>query len=189
MIEVEIRGRLTDEQFDTLTTLLKRDGEHVQSQDREMILLRGYPGYSKDPTARDVDIRLRNTNGSCEIMLKRKSSANNVARHELSLPITGSTLDDAKEVLSALGYADGIWMHRKKEVYSYRGIEWSVVDVPEGMRYFEAEQETAVPEEAETVRLHLEEEAKMLGLQALGPQEMREFIYELDRKVNKEITW
>ncbi len=189
MIEVEIRGRLNDKQFDELTALLEKEGELVEFQDREMILLRGYPGYSEDPTARDVDVRLRNTNGSCEIMVKHKSGEHNVARKEMSLPLGCSDLESAKEAVAALGYRDGIWMHRKKKVFRYSGIEWSVVDVPEGMRYFEAEQETGDPAQAKDVELHLIEEAQKLGLSAMGPQEMRDFIYELDAKVNKEITW
>lgn len=189
MIEVEIRGRLNDEQFDKLTAFLKMEGELVQEQDREMILLRGYPGYSKDPTARDVDVRLRNTNGKCEIMVKHKSGDHNVARKEMSLPLACPDLQSAKEMVAALGYRDGIWMHRKKQVYRYNNIEWSIVDVPEGMRYFEAEQETDSEGSGEEIRLHLENEAKKLGLIAMGPEEMREFIYELDERVNKEITW
>ena len=189
MIEVEIRGRLNKEEFNRLTTFLKKEGEFVSSQDREMILLRGYAGYSKDPTARDVDIRLRNTNGSCEVMLKHKSSDNNVARKEVSLALEGTDLSTAKEVFKALGYSGGIWMHRKKDIYKYKNIEWSVVDVPEDLCYYEAEQEIGEGEDSEAVKTHLETEATKLGLTILGPAEMREFIYQLDAKVNKEISW
>lgn len=189
MIEVEIRGRLTDEAFEKLTALLKKEGELLESQDREMILLRGYPGYDKDPTTREVDIRLRNTNGACEVMLKKKTADHNVARHEISLPLKGATLDAAKEVMKALGYAEGIWMHRKKDVYRYKGVEWSVVDVPGGLRYYEAEKEAATPEDASRVHDELVAAAAELGLAALGPEEMREFIYTLDKTVNREIAW
>ncbi len=189
MIEVEIRGRLNDEQFNTLTELLKKEGELKEVQDREMILLRGYPGYSADPTARDVDIRLRSTNGESEIMVKQKTSDHNVARREISLPLGTSDLALAKETMKALGYSSGIWMHRTKEVHIYRGIEWSIVDVPEGLRYFEAEQEVSETDDTGAVHQHLVDEAEKLGLTVLGPVEMREFIQLLDTTVNKEISW
>jgi predicted adenylyl cyclase CyaB len=189
MIEVEIRGRLSDEQFVSLSERLARDGTLKETQDREMILLRGYPGYSADPTARDVDIRLRSTNGKSEIMVKQKTSDHNVARREISLPLAVPDLALAKEAMKALGYADGIWMHRIKSVYEYRGIEWSIVDVPEGLRYFEAEQEVSENEDTTAVHAHLVSEAEKLGLVALEPLEMKEFIQLLDTTVNKEISW
>ena len=123
MIEVEVRGPLTDEARGKLVDFLDANGELTEDQDREMILLHGYPGYDKDPNARDVDIRLRNTNGSCEIMVKRKTSEHNVARHEASLPLGCTDLVSAKAALKALGYDNGLWMHRKKRVYRYNDIE------------------------------------------------------------------
>lgn len=189
MIEVEIRGPLTDEGRRELTELLEAEGELTEVQDRQMILLRGYPGYDKDPNAREVDVRLRDTNGSCEIMVKRKTSDHNVARHEASLPLGCTDLESAKKAVKALGYSEGIWMHRKKRVYRYRDIEWSVVEVPEGLSYYEAEQEAKEGESAEDIQKHLTTVAQELGLRVFTSDEMREFIYTLDRTVNKEITW
>lgn len=188
MIEVEIRGRLTDEEFERVTDFLRKNGELIESQDREMILLRDYPGYSKDPTAREVDIRLRNTNGSCEIMLKKKGADHNVARHELSLGLVDTDLTKVKEVVKAFGYSSGIWMHRKKDVYRYNDVEWSIADVP-GMRYFEAEQEAVDAKDIEKIRQKLEQEADKLGLAVFTPEETRAFLAELDEKVNKEVSW
>ncbi|HEX5774655.1 MAG TPA: hypothetical protein VFY28_01695 [Candidatus Paceibacterota bacterium] len=189
MIEVEIRGRLTDTAAEELGAFLEREGTLVEVQDREMILLRGYPGYAHDPNMRDMDIRLRNTNGKCEIMVKRKTSEHNVARHEVSLPLGCPNLDLAKEVVKSLGYDQGIWMHRQKKVYQYRNIEWSIVTVPQGLSYYEAEQEAEDASDVERIRACLTKEAGALGLGSLNPEGMREFIYELDATVNKEITW
>lgn len=189
MIEVEIRGKVTDTEFEFLRAFMQEKGELLETQDRKMILLRGYPGYSKDPTTRDTDIRLRATNGVCEVMVKHKTSDNNVARSEISLPLTCSDLTLPKKVFKALGYSAGTWMHRKKEVYRYNAIEWSLVDVPEGLRYFEAELEIHEGDDTEVVHARLIAEAEKLGLTALGPAEMREFIQMLDEKINKEISW
>lgn len=189
MIEVEIRGRLSDDDFHRITEFLRDNGELLEKQDREMILLRGYPGYSKDPTVRDVDIRLRNTNGFCEIMVKKKSSEHNVARQETSLALQDTDLRKVKSVMKAFGFSSGIWMHRKKDVYRYNNAEWSVVDVPQGLRYFEVEREVKTVQEVEEMRQRLEQEASQLGLTALHPEEMRIFIAQLDEQVNKEIEW
>jgi len=189
MIEVEIRGRLTEEERKKLTAHLEEHGELLQSQDRQMILLRGYEGYSEDPIKREVDVRLRDTNGSCEIMVKRKTADHNVARSELSLGLKCSNLEEAKETIKSLGFSSGLWMHRKKNVYSYNGIEWSVVEVPQGLSYFEAEKEIDDPSITGQVHEELVQEAEKLGLSVLDPEGMKELIEELDKKVNKEITW
>lgn len=188
MIEMELRGRLSDQEFDRLTSFLQKEGELLESQDREMILLRGYPGYSHDPIVRDTDIRLRNTNGNCEIMVKRKVTDGNVSRHETSLKLKDSTLDTVKNVIKAFGFNEGLWMHRKKDIYRYHDIEWSIVDVP-GFRYFEAEKILEKKEDFEHVRAEVEKEAKELGLTVMTPEEVRDFIYELDKAVNKDISW
>jgi predicted adenylyl cyclase CyaB len=189
MIEVEIRGRLSDEERERLTNFLSEHGTLVEEQDREMILLYDYPGYSKDPIKRDTDIRLRQTNGTCEIMVKHKSGDHNVARHEIALPIGGSDLGVAKQVMKALGFSKGLWMHRQKHVYAYNKVEWSVVTIPGGLSYYEAEQVAEKAEDGERIREHLTKEAEALGLTVLGPDAMRDFIYTLDRAVNKEIEW
>jgi predicted adenylyl cyclase CyaB len=185
MIEVEVRGRLTEEEYNELNGFLKEHGEFVEHQDREMILLRDYPGYSPDFVGRDTDIRLRNTNGNCEIMLKRKVSG--LARNEISLKLQDSNLDSAKEIMKALGCTTGIWMHRIKDVYNYRAVEWSVVKAPKGNYYFEVEQEAAYSAAIEQINRFIRREAEALGLTVFNDQQTREYIAHLDKEVNEVI--
>lgn len=193
MIEVEIRGPLTLGQASDFKARLARDGRHLRHQDREMILLRDYPGYSKDPTERILDIRLRRTNGATEIMVKRQASKGNVARYELSLPIAGDHFGTAKRVLAELGFATGLWMHRVSDVYEYQGVEWTVAAAhdPQGTAvryYFEAERESPTPDAIEQVRSELVDTAKRLGLSVLETDSsVRSFIYELDQIANREV--
>ena len=119
MLEVEIRGRLTEADFSRLQNFFEKEGEHIESHTREMIRLYDYPGFAEDSIKREVDIRLRNTDGRCEIMVKRKASDDSMARHESSLKLQDTDLESAKQTLKALGYAKGLWMHRKKQVYTY----------------------------------------------------------------------
>ncbi|MEK7136582.1 MAG: CYTH domain-containing protein [Patescibacteria group bacterium] len=188
MIEVEIRGELTKEEFDRLKKFMADKGEHVESHEREMILLTdGYPGYDVDPLKRATDIRLRKTNDKCEIMVKHKVSANNNSRQEISLPLAVADLTKGKEVMKALGCTTGVWMHRLKDIYRYHDIEWSLVRTPGEHYYYEAEQEADVADQAEEMYEKISEEARALGLQVFTPEETRDYIYMLDREVNKEI--
>lgn len=187
MIEVEIRGVLTEEEFHGLNKRLLEEGELVEEHEREMILLRGYPGYSKDPVARETDVRIRNTNGKAELMVKHKKSDHNVGRSELSLPL--HDYEAGKEALKALGFSSGLWMHRKKTIYRVNGIEWSLVEAPLKHFYWEAEREVEEGTDLLAVQEELKKEADRLGLSYLNADQMREFIQVLDAKVNKEVSW
>ncbi len=189
MIEVEVRGQLTQEEFEHLKAFLTINGILVESHSREMIRLYDYPGFDEDSNKREVDIRLRNTNGDCEIMVKRKAAENNVARHELSLKLRDTDLDTAKAVIKALGYEKGLWMHRIKDIFSYHGIEWSLVQAPPSYFYFEAEREVSSVEEISQVEEILREEAKKLSLSVFSPEEYLDFISHLTHDVNKVVVW
>lgn len=181
-IEVEIRGRLDDKGYDNLKAFLDKNGIHQKSEEREMWLLQDYPGYSKDFVGRSVDIRLRNTNGQCEIMLKRQVAG---AREEVSLGLKDNNLETAKTVVKALGCKNAIWMHRLKEVYVYKDIEWALVIAPNNIRYYEAELCVASDGEVSATHRQLEQAAKELGLEVLDDTGTRTLIERLDKEANK----
>lgn len=183
-IEVEIRGRLSDSEYEHLKDFLSKNGRHIESHEREMFLLRDYPGYSKDFVGRAVDIRLRNTSGKCEIMLKRQVGD---AREEVSLKLAHDDLDTAKKIAKAFGCSSAVWMHRLKEVYEYKGIEWSLVIAPNNIRYYEAEIAVADTDKIASTNIQLVDEAKKLGLEVLDEEGTRKFIHKLDTEVNKVV--
>lgn len=189
MIEVEVRGKMSETQYLETKKFLDGNAEHIESHDREMYLLFDYPGYDENPLTRELDIRLRNTDGECEIMVKRKASDNNVARHEVSLGLKDNTLDTAKEVLKSLGCTTGLKMHRSKDVYKYHDIEWSLVRAPKQNYYFEAE--IAVESEAEIAEAETRtaKEAGELGLTVFSPDELKKYIEWLDQEVNEVVTF
>lgn len=189
MIEVEIRGQLSKERFDELTNFFAKNAELLETQDREMILLRQVPGYSHSPTERVNDVRLRCTNGETEVMIKTKASEHNTARTELSIPLTRTTLDQAKELARAFGCTEGQWMHRRKKVYDYQSVHWSLVEAPPHIYYFEAERIAKTKDEIPVVEHALHDAAVALQLPVFTPVELQEFIALLGREVNKDITW
>jgi predicted adenylyl cyclase CyaB len=187
MIEVEVRGRLTQEQYENLKTTLAEKGEAIRHLEREMILLLDYPGYDQSSLHREMDIRLRNTSGECEIMVKRKAGDNNVGREEISLGLQGTDLITARRVFSALGFRRGVRMVRSMDQYSYGGAEWQVVATPKGLWYYEVEK--GVENESEVTGTHeeLTEQAQALGLSVMTPEELQSFIDLLGREVNEEV--
>lgn len=190
MIEVEIRGSLDAASRQSLKEFLEREGTLVENHDRQMILLRGYPGYDDDPNKRELDIRLKDTDGVCEIVVKRTAHADNVGRSELSLELKDATLDSAKELAKAFGYSEGMWMHRKKAVYMHQGVEWSIAEAPpKEIYYFEAELQVATEDGVAAAKETLNRAAEARGLRVWTPEEYYDFVAMLGREVNKNITW
>lgn len=183
-IEVEIRGNLSRGDYDRVKAFLDEHGKHMKSQEREMFLLRDYPGYSRDFVGREVDIRLRNTNGSCEIMLKKRVGN---AREETQLKLHDGDLENAKKIVKALGCTETVWMHRLTEAYDHHGIEWALVIAPNDIRYYEAE--LAVENESEVAQAHetLEREAREIGLEVLDEEGTRALIHKLDTEANRVV--
>ena len=189
MIEIEMRGRLTANSAATLRKYFRKFGRYLETHTREQILLFDYPGYNDDPTKRTVDIRLRNTDGACEIMVKKKVYAHNTAREETSLKIQDTDLKTAQGIAKAFGCSRGMVMRRKKEIYRYKKIEWSIVSAGKQIFFFEAERRVKTKHEIARVRESMQKEVRSLDLQIFTPQEFHDFTKELARKVNKKISW
>lgn len=185
VIEVEIRGLLDSSTYDALRSKLEKEAELVERHDRTMYLLRDYAGYTKDFVARSTDIRLRNTDGRCEIMLKQKLGD---AREEVSLKLQDTDLENAKKVVRALGCKTAIRMHRLKEVYVHDGIEWSLVKAPPSdIMYWEAE--LSVSDESKVGAAHerLAAAAAALGVSVLDDEGTRTLIARLDAEANTQV--
>jgi adenylate cyclase class IV len=187
IIEVEVRGNLSAADYETLKKKLEAEAQLVERHDREMYLLRDYAGYTKDFVGRSTDIRLRNTDGRCEIMLKQKLGD---AREEISLALSDTTLDNAKKIVKALGCKSAIEMHRVKEVYMLNGIEWSLVKAPPSdIVYWEAEISVDDVLKVDAAHARLIEEAAMLGVPVLDDEGTRDLIHRLDTEANREVEF
>lgn len=185
VIEVEIRGLLDSASYKELKARLEKEAELVERHDREMFLLRDYAGYTEDFVGRATDIRLRNTDGRCEIMLKQKIGD---AREEVSLKLQDTDLEQAKKVVKALGCTTAIRMHRLKEVYTHDGIEWSLVKAPPSdIMYWEAELSVSGTEKVAAAHTRLADAAKALGMPVLDDTGTRALISRLDAEANSQV--
>jgi hypothetical protein len=80
-------------------------------------------------------------------------------------------------------------MHRKKKVYEYDGVYWSVVEAVPGIYYYEAEKEVEEGTDLGVIESDLKEICKKLNLKIFDKEEYKSFIKMLGEKVNKYIEW
>ena len=122
-------------------------------------------------------------------MIKKKAAENNVARSENSFNLGEISLEEAKMLVKSFGCTKGQWMHRKKSVYDYDGVEWSLVEAVPGIYYYEAEVVVENIQDVEGVKVNLIKKAQDQGYSVFAPEEYKKFIEMLGAAVNKYIDW
>ncbi len=181
-IEIEIRGPLTKENFDSLVDLFEREGKKIAEKDRVLIdystFLEG--GVEK----RKKDIRLRVTNGNPEIVLKIGEWGGAENRKELSV-FTKSDFDTLVEMFGELGFVKGMLCVRKSKVYEYQGIEFSLVEVPGHSYYYEAEKMTLLSDNHAKITEEIQAVCKKLGLEIFNQKQFFDYINRLNKEANE----
>lgn len=183
-IEVEVRGRLSKKEYDTLESFLKENAEFVESKHRVLIdystLLPG-EGVAK----RTRDIRLRATNGKPEIITKIGTWGGRESRKEISIFTEEGSFDALVENYAVLGYEKGILCVRHTEVYSYKDIEFALVEVPKHSYYFEAELLLSEEDDADVAHTKLKSVCDSLNLTLFDDAGFYTYIEQLNAEANE----
>ncbi len=182
-IEIELRGRLTNEQYLTLLTTLQKDGTYKEHKHR---LLLDYSTFlpGEGVAERKQDIRLRITNGVPEIMTKIGGWGGDEHRREISIFTEAGSFDRLVETYGILGYTKAIVAERHTEVFDYKGFEFALVTVPNHSHYFEIE--TMAHGEADIARVKAEMRTvcEELQLEIFDDAGFYGYIEELNRETN-----
>jgi adenylate cyclase class IV len=180
--EIELRGRLSDLGAESLKKKLVEIGKFKETKNRVLI---DYTTFLVGETieSRTKDIRVRNTNGISEIIVKTGNWGGADVRDEFKVNTSGS-FDSLVKVMDLLGYSKGVLCIRNSEVYQLDEVEFSIVEVPGHSYYFEAEIETT--EEVATDELKNKITEKLLGLDLayFTDEEFFEYIKELNSEAN-----
>lgn len=182
-IEVEMRGLLDTSAVALLQEKLAAEGEFIERKERVLI------DYStclpeQGIEGRQLDIRLRNTNGISETIVKTGSWGGSDARREYSVK-TNDSFDTLVQIYRWLGYRRGVLCVRNIDVYQYRGVELAIVEVPGHSHFFEAEIE--LPEEtgSETAQVQITQALDALGLVVCTDAEYFAYIDVLNKEANR----
>lgn len=176
-IEVEIRGPLTKDEMDRLNTFLSNNGTFKEKKERVLI------DYSSGMENRTKDIRIRETNGVPEIILKLGSWGGTESREEISIKTESGKFESLVKVFGELGYEKGVLCIRNSMVYDYRGIEFALVEVPNHSFFFEAEI-VSTPEGAEEAEKSIKQVCDELNLKVFLKDDFFEYVNTLNREAN-----
>ena len=169
-VEVEHRGRLTDEKFKELKSFLKRKGKFIGIKDRFSVIYSPSRGKEMLKLNRSpIDLKVRITNKKAELVLKYGKWSGNDARKEFLFPIDSKRFGEMIEFLLILGFYYGVLQATKTYLYLYKGIEFALVKVPNWGYYFEAEIVTR-PDNVKKADEKIAKECEKLGISILGDQ-------------------
>ncbi|MCX6715577.1 MAG: hypothetical protein NT077_01005 [Candidatus Taylorbacteria bacterium] len=101
-IEVEVRGPLSKTEFERLNSFLSKNATFKQKKERVLI------DYSAGLKDRTKDIRVRETNGVPEIVIKLGSWGGSEKREEISLHLGKGSFDELVRAFGELGYTKGV---------------------------------------------------------------------------------
>ena len=176
-IEVEIRGPLTKDEFDKLNTFLLNNGSFKEKKERVLI------DYSSGMENRTKDIRIRETNGVPEIVLKLGSWGGTESREEVLIKTESNKFESLVKVFGELGFEKGVLCVRNSLVYDYKGIEFALVEVPNHSIFFEAEIVSTQADSEEAER-SIKQVCDKLNLKVFTKDDFFEYVNKLNKEAN-----
>lgn len=181
-IEIEMRGPLDKSAIPVLVEKILSEGEFVQRKERVLI---DYSTCLPDHgiEGRKLDIRLRNTNKLSEIILKTGAWGGSDARREYGIK-TQDSFDTLVQIYKLLGLNKGVLCVRNIDVYTYRGVEIALVEVPNHSYFFEAEIELSETDGTEEAQSALKNILNKLDLTPYSDTEYFSYIELLNKQAN-----
>lgn len=182
-IEVEVRGPLSFEQYQTLQTFLTAHGTFKTLKERVLI---DYSTFLPQEGIRErtKDIRLRVTNGKPEIIVKIGNWGGTEQRRELSVMTAEGSFDTLVEIFGVLGFGKGTLCVRNSHVYDYQGVEFALVEVPGHSFFFEAEKMISSDEDRVVAQQTIEAICAELGLSLFTRDDFFAYIDRLNEEAN-----
>jgi len=181
-IEVEFRGPLSKDQYLKLVEKFSKEGNSLEEKKRIFV---DYSTFLEGEgiKERQRDIRIRNTNGKSEIMIKLGGWGGSEHREELSA-FTDSSFDTLARIFHALGYSKGVLCVRHTRAYMYNNIEFALVEVPGHSYYYEAERMVASDKDMQQVKDEIAEVCSNLGLTVFDADGWFKYVDILNSEAN-----
>jgi len=181
--EIELRGPVSKKEYDKLLIFLKRNGKFIEHRNRV--------NYLFNHKNKQVDVRVRDTNGDIEMVMKLGHIGAH-KRKEISFKLGKVKVKDALDFLNHLGYRTGLIAVRISDIFMYCGVEFAVVSVP-GRKswhtyYFEMEMQADTASEIKKAKEYMAKLAGKLGLRFFGKREYEDYIVEMNEYASEKFV-
>lgn len=180
--EIEQRGRLSQNKFDELTKFFTKEGKKLDQKNRISLIWCTAKEKIAEVKDEEIDLRLRVTNGKGEVVLKHGKWGGKENRKEYSFAVENfDKFWDYLEFVRILGYHNFLLTQTVKNDFEYKGVEFSLVEVPGWGYYFEAE---ILADEAEIEQAHkkIEEVVDLVGLETIDQAGYHELLDSINNR-------
>jgi adenylate cyclase class IV len=164
-IEVEYIGKIDQTDFSRLKQKFLSEGKFKKDKKRIsfMYFRGGIPKEISEISNEQTDLRIRFTNKQPELIVKTGSFTGTHARKEISINFLLGDFQKYVDLLSSLDWKIGVIYATETNVYEFKGIEFSLVNIKDYGFNFEAEILTSQSGEKEAKK-KIELVLKELGL-------------------------
>lgn len=174
-IEVEHIGSIDKNKFVELTKKFRKEGKFLGEKRRFSMIYCASNNSIREAKDDLIDIKVRVTNGQAEFTFKYGKWSGHHARKEYNFEFETEKFGDFIEFLKLIGYKKYVLMANTKYDYKYKGITFSLVDVPNYCYYFEAE--ILVDEkDVEAAHKKMDKEISRLGIEALNQEKFYDLL-------------
>lgn len=180
--EIEQRGKLSEKKFNELTKFFSKNGKKLDQKNRISLIWCTAKEKIAEVKDEEIDLRLRVTNGHGEVVLKHGKWGGKESRKEFSFAVENlEKFWDYLEFVRILGYHNFLVTETVKNDYEYKGVEFSLVEVPGWGYYFEAE---ILTDEAEIEEAHkkIEETVSSVGLEIITEAGYHELLDSINNR-------
>lgn len=183
-IEIELRGPITKEKISEVEAIFERNGKFVEERERILIDYTEFQPHGSIEE-RTCDVRLRQTNGIPEIIVKLGRWGGIESRKELSICARPGEFDTLVQIFGAIGLKKGVLCVRKSRIWEYKDIEFAFVEVPKHSCYFEAEKKVGNKNEIKAVQGEIRAVCHDLGFEIFDDKGFYHYIESLNREANE----
>lgn len=182
-IEVEISGPLSTAKFHEVISFFNQNA--IKTTEKHRVIIDYSTFLEGGLKNREKDIRLRITNGTPEIIVKLGTWTSEAKRKELSVLAEHGSFDVLVQVFGELGFKKGVLCIRDSHVYEYKGIEFSLVEIPGHSFHYEAEIMAATNKNTEQLAEQIKTTCQELGLKIFTHDEYFQYIEILNSQANE----
>ena len=175
MDEIEIRGKMSSEEFKKLQEFLSKNAELIDQYDRLTIDIspgfdpetRNWDQINKKADNNQIDLRIKKSGKNEKISVKLGHYASK-SRQEFEIDLKEGELVDALRLFEALGFKTGMIYFWKSSLYKYKDFEIKISEYPSGNRDWEIESQDS--------RSDPDDLAKELSLKPFTEEEFQKYI-------------
>lgn len=172
---VEVKGPVDEKDFERLNAFFKNNAEFLGETHGLFI------DFSGVHAGKRFEFRVRVREGVPELVLRLLGEER--AGREISLKLESGQLDNLIEFLALMGYEEGVLCERVEKKFVFRGIDFSLVEVPRHSYFFEAKK-LCEEKEVDEAREKILGVIKTLSLRAFSEKELFSYIQELKKNVD-----